>query len=143
MITPITPADRGRWAELWTAHLACHRTSVPPETYDATWDRIMAGGPIHGLAWRQDGRLTGLVHYLFHDHAWSPHPACYLQDLYVRPAARRAGAGRALIAAVADAARARGATRLYWLTQEDNPTGRALSDQIANRTGSIRYDYPL
>ena len=143
MITRIAEADRGRWAELWTAYLAFYHTSVPPEVYDATWARLMADGPIHGFAWRHDGRMVGLVHYLFHAHAWSLQPACYLQDLFVRPASRGTGAGRGLIEAVAEAARAEGATRLYWMTQDSNATARRLYDQVAKHNGFIRYDCPL
>lgn len=143
MITPIAAADRGRWAELWTGYLAFYGASVPPEVYDATWARLLADGPIHGLAWREDGRMVGLVHYLFHAHAWSTQPACYLQDLFVRPASRGTGAGRALIEAVADAARAANATRLYWMTQDHNAAARGLYDQVAKHTGFIRYEFSL
>ncbi len=140
MITRIAEADRGRWAELWTAYLAFYHTSVPPEVYDATWTRLMADGPIHGFAWRHDGRMVGLVHYLFHAHAWSTQPACYLQDLFVRSASRGTGAGRALIEAVAEAARTEGATRLYWMTQDSNAPARRLYDHVAKHNGFIRYD---
>jgi GNAT superfamily N-acetyltransferase len=80
---------------------------------------------------------------LFHDHAWSRVPTCYLQDLFVDPVARGGGYGRALIEAVADAARERGADRLYWLTQETNDTARRLYDRLARYSGFIVYRYPL
>ena len=68
---------------------------------------------------------------------------CYLQDLFVDPAARRGGVGRGLIEAVAAAARYRGCNRLYWTTKEDNATARSLYNRIARFNGFIRYDYPL
>jgi GNAT superfamily N-acetyltransferase len=143
MITRLTEADRPRWTELWTGYLAFYETMLPPEVFDATWARLMAGGPIHGFLFRRDGEAIGLVHYLFHAHAWSAQPACYLQDLFVDPAVRGAGAGRALIEAVAGAAREHGATRLYWLTQDHNETARQLYDRLAKHTGFIRYEYKL
>ena len=82
------------------------------------------------------------MHYLFHTGTWA-RDACYLQDLYTDPAARGQGVARALIEAVAQAARQRGATRLYWLTQDHNSTARALYDKVAAFKGFIRYDYPL
>ena len=82
-------------------------------------------------------------HYLFHPHAWSIGPACYLQDLYVDPAARGIGAGRALIEAVAAAARSAGAERLYWTTQDGNTTARQLYDRLAQYRGFIKYDYAM
>jgi ribosomal protein S18 acetylase RimI-like enzyme len=48
-----------------------------------------------------------------------------------------------LIEGVADAARERGAARLYWTTQEHNTTARALYDKVASFNGFIRYDHPL
>lgn len=143
MITRMTQADRPRWAELWTAYLEFYDTAVPPAVYDATWARLMAGGPIEGFVFRRDGEPMGLVHYLFHPHAWSLQPACYLQDLFVEPALRGAGAGRALIEAVAAAAQNAGAARLYWMTQAQNAVGRRLYDRLARHTGFIRYEYPL
>jgi GNAT superfamily N-acetyltransferase len=64
---------------------------------------------------------------------------CYLQDLFVVPDLRGSGAGRALIAAVEEEARKRGASRLHWLTKEDNHSARALYDQVAQRSGFIQY----
>ena len=46
---------------------------------------------------------------------------------------------RALIAAVEAEARAAGASRIYWLTQENNAHARALYDQLAERSGFIQY----
>jgi GNAT superfamily N-acetyltransferase len=143
MITPLTEADRPRWTTLWTGYLEFYNTAVAPEVYDATWARLLAGGPIHGCVFRQDGEAIGLAHYLFHDHAWSLHPACYLQDLFVDPARRGTGAGRALIEAVAQAAERAGASRLYWMTHQSNAVARQLYDRLAKHTGSIRYEYAL
>lgn len=70
-------------------------------------------------------------------------PVCYLQDLYVAEEARGLGAGRALITAVADAARDANACRLYWLTHEGNSTARALYDRVGSCKGFVRYDYDL
>ena len=116
---------------------------VPPEQYDHTWSRLMAGHPLHGLALRHEGRLEGLAHYLFHDSAWTLQPVCYLQDLFIDPAYRGTGGGRALIEAVAAAARAAGAPRYYWLTQDHNEVACRLYDRVARHTGFIRYEYPL
>ncbi len=87
--------------------------------------------------------MIGLVHFLFHEHGWTPGPACYLQDLFVDPAARGTGAGRALIEAVATVAREKDASRLYWLTQAGNATARQLYDRLARNSGFIVYQYPM
>ena len=50
---------------------------------------------------------------------------------------------RPLIEAVADAAKARGAASVYWLTAEDNYAGRMLYDRVAARTPFIKYQRDL
>jgi len=141
-VTPLEPQDRPRWAELWAAYLAYYGTVVPPEQYDFTWTRLH-DGRIHGLAARDaEGRMVGLAHYLFHEHSWSMRPACYLQDLFVDPEVRGSGAGRALIEAVAQAARAADSFRFYWSTDTGNVVARQLYDRVA-RQKAVRYDFPL
>jgi len=143
VITKLDATDRPRWTELWRCYLEFYNTTLPGSQYDLTWSRIMASGPVHGLAARSEGRLVGIVHYLFHDSGWTAEPVCYLQDLFVENATRGTGAGRALIEAVAVQARAAGSPRLYWLTQEGNVTARLLYDRLAKAPGFVRYDYPL
>ena len=135
-------SDREAWAELWTAYLRFYKTSLPPEIFDHAWARLQ-DGRLHGRGAYNDGRLVGITHFLFHDSAWTLRPVCYLQDLFVDPAQRGTGCGRALIQAVAAAAREAGSPRLYWLTQEDNAVARRLYDRVARYSGFIRYDHPL
>ncbi len=143
MIDRLTEADRPRWTELWRAYLDFYSTELPDAQYDYTWQRLMAGTELHGFVLRRDGRADGLVHYLFHGSAWTATPLCYLQDLYLDPASRGTGGGRALIEAVADAAREAGAARLYWMTQTHNDVARLLYERLARHNGFIRYDYAL
>ena len=142
-IAKLTPADHDRWTELWRGYLTFYKTELPPDIYAHTWSRLMSGTEIHCLAAHANGEIVGITHYLFHPHAWSKGPACYLQDLFVDPTARGTGAGRQLIEAVAAAARTEGAERLYWMTQDTNVTARQLYDRLANNRGFIRYEYPL
>ena len=141
-VTALTEADRPRWTELWRGYLAFYETILPQEVYDHTWFRIMADESIHGLAARTDAGIVGITHFLYHAHGWTLAHACYLQDLFVDPAARGTGAGRALIEGVAAKAREHGADRLYWLTQQDNATARRLYDRLAKNRGYIKYEHP-
>lgn len=142
-IAKLGAADRPRWTELWRAYLAFYATALPDHIFDETWARILHDTALHGLAARVDGSIVGITHFLFHSSAWTTTPVCYLQDLFVDPAARGHGAGRALIEAVADRARAQASTRMYWMTQDHNETARLLYDRVAKHNGFIRYDYAL
>ncbi|MBV9554148.1 MAG: GNAT family N-acetyltransferase [Alphaproteobacteria bacterium] len=147
IVTELRDRDRARWAALWRGYLDFYETSLSDDIYALTWQRLMApDGAIRGFGARldrPDAPLAGIAHYLFHDHAWSPKPVCYLQDLFVDAAVRVTGCGRALIERVAAAARERDCLRLYWTTKEDNATARLLYDRLARFNGFIRYDYAL
>ena len=106
-----------------------------------TWQRITdPAGTIHGLGgFDAKGNLIGIVHYLFHPVTWAISNRCYLEDLFVTPAARGTGAGRALIEAVYRAADEVGADQVYWLTAHSNATARKLYDRVAQVTPFIKY----
>jgi GNAT superfamily N-acetyltransferase len=90
-----------------------------------------------------DGKLTGIVHYLFHRSTWTPTNYCYLHDLFVADTARGLGLGRALIEAVYEKAKAVGASRVYWLTHTTNAPARLLYDPVAENRGFIHYSKAL
>ena len=141
-IAPLRAEDRAEWEALARGYKAFYRTETPDERYEETWRLLMEDKRVHGLGARLDGRMVGIAHYLFHGQTWSV-DCCYLQDLFTAEAARGQGVARALIDAVAEAARARGALKYYWLTKQDNERARALYDHIATWKGFLRYDYPL
>jgi len=145
VVTALRASDRARWAELWRGYLEFYETSLPETAYEHCWARLMAPGPIFGFGARLGAAapLVGIVHYLFHEHAWSAKPVCYLQDLFVDAGLRGRGAGRLLIERVAAAAGERDCLRLYWSTKQDNATARLLYDRLAKFNGFIRYDYAL
>jgi GNAT superfamily N-acetyltransferase len=62
---------------------------------------------------------------------------CYLEELYVVPNMRGQGLGRALMEAVLDTARRKGADRIELGTSEDDVAGRALYERMGftNREG--------
>ncbi|HEV7180228.1 MAG TPA: GNAT family N-acetyltransferase [Candidatus Baltobacteraceae bacterium] len=145
-ITGLQPADRARWTELWGAYLAFYKTTLPEDVYDTTWARLLDGsGAVRGVAARSDEneKIIGITHFLFHETAWNGSAVCYLQDLFVDPASRGQGCGRALIEAVAAQARERNCCGMYWLTQDFNATARRLYDAVATNDGFVRYDYSL
>jgi GNAT superfamily N-acetyltransferase len=140
VIRPLRSDERPQWEPLWKGYLDFYRTTLPGEVYDATWARLHdPREPMFALGAYGDGRLLGIVHYLFHRSCWSIGDYCYLQDLFVAEDARGLGLGQALIEAVEKAARAAGASRVHWLTHETNSVARGLYDKLADRPGFIQY----
>ena len=139
-IRAVTAADFAAWLPLWRGYQEFYRVTIPDGTTQVTWKRMLdPAEPMNAaLAWRDD-RAIGLVHWIFHRSCWTVSDSCYLQDLFVDPAARAGGTGRALIEHVYAAARAAGSTRVHWLTHETNATARLLYDRIAERSGFIDY----
>jgi ribosomal protein S18 acetylase RimI-like enzyme len=74
----------------------------------------------------------------------TPGLECYLAELYVVPARRGQGLGRALMNAAIDEARARGADYMDLGTSEDDVAARALYESLGfvNREGG-RPDGPI
>ena len=141
-IAPLQAVDREAWQPLARGYMDFYKTEESAEDDDTAWSRLLRQDGIHGLGARRDGELVGLAHYYFHTAVWAQ-KVCYLQDLFVLPTQRGQGVARALIEAVAEAAREAQAARYYWMTQEHNATARVLYDKVAQYKGFIRYDYPL
>ena len=95
-------------------------------------------GPICLVA-EEDGKLLGLVQYLYHGTTWSPQQRIYLHDLYTVPEARGKSIGRKLIEAVYEEGKKRDCDQVYWLTQDFNEAGRRLYDKVASVTPFIKY----
>ena len=139
-IRPFRPDDRQAWEPLWQGYLTFYKSSLPAEVTEETWRRLNdAAEPMHGLAAVLDGKIVGIVHYIFHRSTWTSGNYCYLQDLFTAEEARGRGAGRMLIEAVYEKARAAGASRVYWLTHETNTAAQVLYDKVASRSGFIQY----
>ncbi len=144
VIRPIDRGDQAGWRPLFDGYNAFYGregpTALAEETVATTWGRFFdAAEPVHAFVAEQEGRLVGLVHYLFHRSTTAIGPICYLQDLFTAPDLRGGGVGRALIEAVYAAAKAAGADRVYWQTHETNRVAMRLYDQVAAKSGFLVY----
>ena len=142
-IRPLAPADRPHWEQLWQGYLVFYESSVPTDVTDLTWSRLMdPEAPILGFcAATLDGKLLGIVHYLFHPVTWAAGPRCYLEDLFTSPEARGQGVGRAIIEAVYAAADARGADQVTGSHKSSTPppadsTIRSPRQRLSSSTGA-------
>jgi len=139
-VRPVKAGDREQWQPLWDGYnLFYQRPDFSREITDITWGRFLdPDEPMFAAVAERDGRLAGLVHYLFHRSTTMIENVCYLQDLFTAPEARGEGVGKALIEYVYGQARAAGSTRVCWQTHENNPA-RKLYDQVAQLTAFRRY----
>jgi GNAT superfamily N-acetyltransferase len=126
---------------MWQDYLRFYRSELPCEVTDSTFRRLCAGGDVVGLVAVDDADDTvGLAHLVFHPSTWSMQSYCYLEDLYVRPDHRGGPVALELFSAVSSAAQQRGATRIYWLTQQFNGAARSLYETVARLTSFVVYE---
>ncbi len=140
VVRPVATADFTQWLPLWTGYNTFYERVLPDAVTELAWQRFLDHAePMHALVAEEDGRLLGLVHYLFHRWTATAENACYLADLFTNPAARGKGIGKRLIEAVYDKAREAGSSRVYWQTHQTNAVAQVLYNKVADRSGFIVY----
>lgn len=143
-VRAIRSDDRQLWEPLWLGYLDFYEKTLAQEVTEFTWTRLTITREIEGLlALNSDGEAVGLVQFLYHASTANMGGNCYLQDLFVAPPARARRVGRRLIAAVVNAAKEKGATLVYWQTEEFNGTARRLYERVSKRSPFIRYQTEL
>ncbi|CAN5418442.1 GNAT family N-acetyltransferase [soil metagenome] len=75
---------------------------------------LLDSGPAQALICSVYGVEAGFAVYFFNYSTWQGKKGLYLEDLYVTPAHRRAGAGKALLQHLARIAVAEGCGRFEW-----------------------------
>lgn len=138
------PADKQRWFILWQGYLDFYQTELSTEQSALTWQRII--DPEFNMKCAvaiDDGLIVGFTTYSLQNSTWSEGGHCYLEDLFVDPAVRGKGVGRALIEYVKSYAIENNCSRLYWNTDEDNATARKLYDTYAVESGKRQYRIAL
>ena len=144
VIRAVRATDFDQWLPLWDGYNRFYGrfdvTALPQDITQRTWRRFSdPNEPVHALVAERDGRLVGLVHFIFHRSTTLLNDICYLQDLFTDQSCRGQGVGRALIEAVYAAARQAGSARVYWQTHETNARAMVLYNDVANRSGFLVY----
>ena len=83
-----------------------------------------------------DGKPVGFALWFYNLSTFTGRHGIWLEDLYVRPDARRAGAGRALLAALAQRCVDEGLTRLEWAVLDWNEPAIRFYDRLGAQTRS-------
>ena len=132
--------DYASWLPLWINYQTFYRTIISDEVTKLTWERFFTPSePVYCAVAKYDGKIVGLVHYLFHRSPWAESNYCYLEDLFVSEDVRGQHIGKQLIEHVQQQAKKHHASRLYWHTHETNLRGQRLYDWVAKKSGMIEY----
>jgi len=140
-IRRIEARDEPRWRELWDGYCRFYERELSEPVTRHTWRRIMdPDSPVHAIVAERPGEgVIGIANYVIHENTWSLTPVCYLEDLFVDPDKRAAGAGRALIDWLLAEVKRQGWSRLYWHTKENNYRARGLYDKFTPPSGFLLY----
>lgn len=133
---------REAWDRLYAGYAEFYGEAQTDIMRDRVWGWIH--DPDHELeallALDAGGDPVGLAHFRPFARPLDASTGMYVDDLFVDPAARGQGAGRALILALADEARRRGWSVVRWITAENNARARAVYDRVATATCWVTYD---
>ena len=136
--------DFDAWARLYAGYAGFYGVEQTEGMRARVWTWIHdPDHEVEGLVAEVDGGLVGLAHFRAFARPLSASVGGFLDDLFVDPAARGAGAAAALIGAVEAEGRNRGWTVLRWITAENNYRARGVYDQVATRTPWVTYDIKL
>lgn len=141
-IHPLTAQDRDAWERLFAGYAAFYKVEQTPQMRETVFGWLM--DETHGstclLAADITGQIVGFAHYRPFVSQLKAVTNCFMDDLFVDPAARGTGAAETLIEAVGTRARENGWGVVRWITADDNFRGRGVYDKLAARTMWITYD---
>jgi GNAT superfamily N-acetyltransferase len=144
-VEPLPAEDYERVLPLIAGYQRFYR-SEPDEARNRAFFRRFLAPSDDGLllgAWSGDD-LVGFACLYWTFSSINAAEIAYLSDLFVANEHRGEGVGRALIEASAEAARARGAHHLEWLTAIDNRDAQYLYERVgAERSTWFGYEIPF
>jgi len=146
-VSEVGEEDLADLLPLMADYCAFYETSPPPDQLAALSRALLDDPETEGLQLLARDEQSVAVGFATLYWTWSTTRASRLavmNDLFVSPEARGAGAGRALIDACAERARARGCAALEWQTAPDNHTAQRVYDATgAERSTWITYELRL
>ena len=130
------------WLDLYAGYGDFYESPVTDEKALLVWSWI--SDPENELeayfAIDDEGTPVGLAHVREFVRPLDGSKGLYLDDLFVSPDARGAGAGSALLESLRASAKERGLSVVRWITATDNETAQRLYDKVAEKTTWVTYD---
>jgi GNAT superfamily N-acetyltransferase len=151
-VTPVTiarvgPSDLPELVPLLRDYCEFYETRPGEAALRALCEELLADPDSVGLqllARDAEGTALGFATLYWVLSTLRAGPIGLMNDLYVAPAARRGGIGRALIDACGDECRRKGVSALEWYTAVDNARAQSVYDETgASRETLIEYELPL
>ena len=142
VVRSVEAEDRSDWERLFVAYGVFYETTFDADVLSGVWGWLTDDShEVSALvAVDGSGALVGFAHYRRLADTFTAGPGWFLDDLYVAPSARGAGAATALIDAVAEHAAANGGGTLRWITAADNHTAQRVYDRVAARATWVTYE---
>lgn len=137
IIRSFKKSDYAQWLPLWQDN-CLHQIS--DEITANTWKQLTTpNDSVHSLGiFDEQNALKGFLHYILHPITGALEPACYMQDLYVAPPARRMGNAKRLLWELHDMGKTQKWSRIYWFADNNN-----LASQNLYKTLGIKMDFSL
>jgi ribosomal protein S18 acetylase RimI-like enzyme len=113
------------------------RSEPPDEAFFAGVARLISEPATEYVlaAPSDDAEAAGVCQLRYRHSLWTASEDCWLEDLFVEEAARRAGVGEALVARAIERARARGCGRVELDVSESNRGAWALYERMGFSAG--------
>lgn len=134
--------DHARWVELQRGYQDFYEEDQSPARVAVLWGWLLdETHEISGwVAVDQTDRIVGIAHTRPFARPLAIATGLFLDDLYVDPAVRGAGVGRAILDHLRSVAVEQGHGVVRWLTHRDNAVARGLYDQVAEASPYVTYD---
>jgi GNAT superfamily N-acetyltransferase len=135
-VRPATEADLPQLLPLVRAYADFYESAPPDAGLERMCRALIDDPDAEGVLLAgcdEEGRVVGFAAMSWKWSSLRGAKVGYLEDLFVDPAARGSGLADELIAACAEAARARGAPAILWLTKPENRRARAVYERVGAR----------
>ena len=139
-VHPVSEADLPKLVPLMRGYCDFYGVEPPDEDLVAMARALLADPELEGfqlLARDAAGRAIGFATVFWTWSTLSASRIGVMNDLFVAPEARGAGAADALILACRDRCRERGTTALTWQTAKDNLRAQAVYERL----GAVREEW--